>query len=80
MGSRNAPPACLFGAADWLLQDVGAPVYGYYQPDRSFYDRVIVEIRSRLDETALEEARAEGRSMTFEQAVAYALEGKISTA
>ena len=38
-------------------------------------------VRSQMDEEAFETARAEGRKMTFEAAVGYALkEGEASTA
>ena len=66
--------ARLFGAADGLLRAVEAPVYDYYEPNRSLYDRTTSAVRSRLGEAAFEEARTEGRTMTFEQAVAYALD------
>jgi hypothetical protein len=66
--------ARLLGAAERLLEEAGASVYNYYKPDRSLYERITVDVRSRLGEEGLGEARAEGRSMTFEQAVAYALE------
>jgi tetratricopeptide (TPR) repeat protein len=66
--------ARLSGAAEGLLAAVGASVYNYYQPDRSLYEHTISDIRSRLGEAAFEAAQAEGRLMTFEQAVAYALE------
>ena len=65
--------ACLFGAAEGLLEAVGAAVY-YYLPDRSLYERTVSATRSQLGDAAFEEAQAEGRAMTFEQAVAYALE------
>jgi tetratricopeptide (TPR) repeat protein len=64
----------LFGAAKGLLQAVEAPVYDYYEPNRSFYERTKDVVRSQLDEPAFEEAWAEGRAMIFEQAVEYALE------
>jgi predicted ATPase/DNA-binding XRE family transcriptional regulator len=66
--------ARLFGAADELLQAVEAPVYDYYEPNRSLYQHIKAAVRSQLGEEDFEEARAEGRAMTFEQAVAYALE------
>jgi hypothetical protein len=49
------------------------PVYDYYQPDRSLYERTVATVRSKLGEAAFEEARTKGRAMTFEQAVDYAL-------
>ncbi len=65
--------ARLSGAAEGLLEAVGAAVYNYYQPDRSLYELTVSATRSRLGEAAFEEARAEGRKMDFEQAVVYAL-------
>jgi predicted ATPase/DNA-binding XRE family transcriptional regulator len=66
----------LFGAAEGLLEAVGVPVYNYYKPDRSLYERTKSATRSRLGEADFEEVRAEGQEMTFGQAVAYALERK----
>jgi predicted ATPase/DNA-binding XRE family transcriptional regulator len=66
--------ARLIGAAEGLHEEVGAPVYSYYEPHRSMYERAVAAVRSRLGAEAFEEARAEGRSMTFEQSVAHALE------
>lgn len=60
----------LFGAAESLLQSLDAVL----DPGGSLaYDSDLTAARTRLGESALEEARAEGRAMTFEQAVAYAL-------
>lgn len=53
--------ARLFGAAERLRREVGAPVYNYYKPDRSLHERTVSAVRSRLGEPA------------FEEAVAYAL-------
>jgi tetratricopeptide (TPR) repeat protein len=66
-------PARLLGAAERLLEEAGTSVYNYYKPDRSLYDRTTASVRSRLGEEGFEEAWAEGRAMTFEQAVEYAL-------
>jgi non-specific serine/threonine protein kinase len=65
----------LTGAAEGLHEAVGVPVYVYYEPHRSVYERTVATVRSHLGEEVFEAARAEGRAMTFEQAVAYALEG-----
>jgi predicted ATPase/DNA-binding XRE family transcriptional regulator len=64
----------LIGAAEGLHEAVGVPVYLYYEPHRSRYERTVSAVRSQLGEEAFEAAWAEGRAMTFEQAVAYALE------
>ena len=66
--------ARLFGAGEGLLEAVVAAVYNYYLPVRSLYERTVSATRSQLGDAAFEEAQAEGRAMTFEQAVAYALE------
>ncbi len=66
--------ARLIGAAEGLHEAVGVPVYIYYEPDRSLYERTMAAVRSELGEEAFEEARERGREMTFEQAVVYALE------
>ncbi|MDQ3926428.1 MAG: helix-turn-helix domain-containing protein [Actinomycetota bacterium] len=66
--------ARLFGAAKGLLQAVEAPVYDYYEPNRSLYERTAAAVRSQLGESAFKEAWAGGQATTFEQAVAYALE------
>jgi predicted ATPase len=65
--------ARLFGAAEGLLEVLGAPVYTYYKPDPSLYERTVYATRSRLGEAAFGEARERGREMDFEQAVEYAL-------
>ncbi len=81
-GARGEAERCarLIGAAEWLHEAVGVPVYVYYEPDRSLYGRTVAAVRSQLGEEALAEARSEGRAMTFDQAVAYALERKDQTA
>ncbi len=74
--ARAERSARLSGAAEGLLEEVGAAVYNYYKPDRSLYERTATAVRSRLGEGSYEEARAEGRAMDFDQAVEYALERK----
>ncbi len=58
--------ARLLGAAEGLLEAVGAPVYNYYKADPSVYERTTANVRSRLGEEAFEEAWVEGRAMTFQ--------------
>jgi hypothetical protein len=65
----------LIGAAEGSLREVGAPVYNFYRPDPSVGELAVDEARAVLGDAAFEEARERGRMMTFEQAVAYALEG-----
>ncbi len=64
--------AVLMGAAEALLEEVGARVYNYYVPDPSLQAHAI------LGEAAFEEAQERGREMTFEQTVAYALSEGVS--
>jgi hypothetical protein len=59
-----------------LHEAVGVPVYVYYEPYRSLYEHTVSATCSHLGEEAFEEARSEGRTMTLELAVAYALERK----
>jgi tetratricopeptide (TPR) repeat protein len=65
--------AVLLGAAQGLLEEVGARVYNQYLPDRSLYEGTVATVRSQLGERGFEEARKRGRAMDFERAVAYAL-------
>jgi hypothetical protein len=67
--------ARLFGVAEGLFEAVGAPVYSFYLPDRYLYERTADAVRSALGEPVFREARSQGRAMTFEQAVEYALGG-----
>jgi hypothetical protein len=63
----------LIGAAMGLHEAVGVPVYLYYEPYHSMYERTMASVRSWLGGEAFEEVRERGREMTLEQAVAYAL-------
>ncbi len=67
-----ARAARLWGAAEALLEKIEVGAY-VYAPDRSLYQSQVAAARSQLDEAAFEAAWSEGRSMTPEQAVAYAL-------
>ncbi len=63
--------ARLFGAAEALIerrQLVWPPA------DRAEYDRNVAAARAQLDESTFNAAWAEGRAMTLEQAIAYALQ------
>lgn len=64
----------LIGAAEGLHEAIGVPVHVYYEPHRLMYERTVAAVRSCLGEEAFEEAQEQGREMTFEQAVGYALE------
>jgi predicted ATPase/DNA-binding CsgD family transcriptional regulator len=64
--------ARLFGAAQ-ILRELSVQLP---EPpaDRAQYDRYVVALRARFDETSLAAAWAEGRAMTPEEAIAYARE------
>jgi tetratricopeptide (TPR) repeat protein len=70
---------CLFGAAEGLLEAVEAPVYDYFEPNRSLYERTKAAMLSQLGESAFEEKWDKGQALTFEQAVKYALEDEPSS-
>lgn len=62
--------ARLFGAADALLQAVGASL-GH--TDRAEYERNVATVRAQLGDEAFAAAWAQGQALTLEQAVAEAL-------
>jgi len=65
--------ARLLGASSALREAIGAPVPPV---ERDPYNECIAATRARLGEAAFGAAWAEGRAMTLEQAIAYALEMK----
>jgi tetratricopeptide (TPR) repeat protein len=71
--------ARLIGAAEGLHEAVGIPVYVYYELHRSPYESTVAAVRSQMGEEAFEAARADGRAMTFEQAVEYSLESNAAS-
>jgi non-specific serine/threonine protein kinase len=65
--------ARLWGAEEALLEKIEASVY-IYVPDRSLHQSRVAAARARLGEEAFAAAWAEGRAMTPEQAIEYALD------
>jgi predicted ATPase len=63
--------ARLFGAVDALIDMIG---YVIEPQDRVTYDRNLAATRAQLTEEAWQKAYAQGRAMTLEQAVEYALQ------
>ncbi|CAA9389496.1 MAG: hypothetical protein AVDCRST_MAG03-495 [uncultured Rubrobacteraceae bacterium] len=63
----------LWAAAEAILDKIEVIAYPH-ATDRSFNDRQLAAARASLDERTWEQAWAEGRSMTMEEAVAYALD------
>jgi predicted ATPase/DNA-binding CsgD family transcriptional regulator len=60
----------LFGAAEALREAVGSE---HISEEAALREPYLAASRSRLDEAAWEEAQAEGRAMSMEQAIDYAL-------
>jgi non-specific serine/threonine protein kinase len=67
--------ARLFGAARALRKTIGLPLAPV---DRADYEHGLALARAGLREEAFEQAWSEGRAMTWEQAVAYALEESLA--
>lgn len=65
--------ARLWGSAEALLEEIEVISYPYAS-DRSLRQSRLAEARERLDEKTWLRACAEGREMTFDQAIEYALD------
>ena len=63
--------ACLFGSAEGLREAVGAPVLSFYRAD---YDEAIARTRAALGAREFDRCWLEGRALTPEHSVAYALD------
>jgi DNA-binding CsgD family transcriptional regulator len=67
--------ARLWGAAEALRKVIGLPL-SYFDLAHSGYEARLATARSQLEEATLEAAWAEGRAMSPEQAIEYALSAK----
>lgn len=77
MTGKTAQAARLFGAVEALLE--GIRMARRMDPaDQKEFDHYVRAARAQLDEAAFAQAWKEGRAMTLDQAVVYALEGKPS--
>jgi hypothetical protein len=63
--------ATLFGAAEALRAVIDTPMIS---TERAEYDRALARLRGQMDADAFAAALVEGRTLTLEQAVAYALQ------
>jgi hypothetical protein len=63
--------ATLFGAAEALRAATDTPMIS---PERAEYDQALARLRGQMDAAAFATALEEGRMLTLDQAVAYALE------
>jgi len=68
---QNERSAKLFGAAEALRELIGSPMTPL---ERREYDQAVSNLRTQMGEAALAKAWAEGRALTMEQAIEYALE------
>jgi tetratricopeptide (TPR) repeat protein len=73
MGATGKPQqaAQLIGAVEASFEAIDTPMDPV---DRMEYDRNVAAVRAQLDEATFNAAWAEGRKMTLEQAIQYALE------
>ena len=65
--------AQIWGAAERLREEIGAPLRSF---DRANYENALSATRAALGDDAFERAWREGREMTLEDAVQYALSGE----
>jgi predicted ATPase/transcriptional regulator with XRE-family HTH domain len=68
--------AILSGAAQVILDEIGYKYPGFF---RAVFDRHLQVARDRLGERIFHELASEGRAMTMERAIAYALEENTET-
>lgn len=71
MQRQSEPAARLMGAAQTLRAAIGSPLPTAEQDE---YDRNLAAARTTLGEQAFTTAWEQGRAMTFEQAIEYALQ------
>jgi tetratricopeptide (TPR) repeat protein len=75
LATEQAQPrraATLIGAAEALREVLGAPLPPNYQEE---YDRSVAATRQALDEEAFAAAWEQGRALTWEEAIDFALNG-----
>jgi len=63
--------ARLFGAAEILRENINIPMN---PPEHVEYDREVNDLHANMDKSIFENAWAEGRALTMENAIAFALE------
>jgi hypothetical protein len=73
LNARQDPhrAGCLFGAAEALREKIGHPLTPF---DQAEYEHEVAGAAARLDAESWAALWAEGRTMSLEQATAYALE------
>ena len=73
MTSKSEQAARLFGAVQSLVESTRRTGHMELSAQKEF-DHYVAVVRGQLDEVAFAKALAEGRTMTLEQAIAFALE------
>ncbi|HEX2054175.1 MAG TPA: AAA family ATPase [Actinomycetota bacterium] len=69
--------ARLLGASA-ALKDAGEiATFNYLTPSRDLYERAVEAVRAKMGREGYDEAFNDGRQLTLQQAVAYALEGEL---
>ena len=69
--SKTKRAGVLWGVAEALREEIRSPIL---PGEREAYDRAVTEARATLDEGAFVAAWAQGRSLTEDEAIEYALE------
>jgi non-specific serine/threonine protein kinase len=77
MRHQPSRAARLHGAAEALRLAIGSPMHPH---ESAQYRRHLGEVRAAMHDGSLASAREEGRAMTLEQAIEYALDTRESTA
>ena len=70
----------LFGAAEALREEVGAVPYQLNPEEESWREPYVAAARAQLGEHSWEEALAQGRAMSLEEAIEYALSAEEHSA
>ena len=78
LGCKESPSraARIWAAAERLREEIGVPLRSF---DRANYEDALVAARAALGDDAFERAWREGRAMTLEDAVRYALDGRTTS-
>jgi predicted ATPase/class 3 adenylate cyclase len=66
--------ARLMGASQHLREAAAVATYNYLTPSRPLYERTMAAVRDQMGSEQFDRAIAEGRAMSLQEAVAYALE------
>jgi hypothetical protein len=59
----------------WAAKNISDSIGAWNEEDESDFEKTMASCRAALSEAEFEESMEQGRAMTMEQAIAYALEG-----